>query len=395
MKFIIKLAFKNLRFRFLRTVLTLTGIIIGISAVVFLAAFTFGLQNIVTSSIGGGKVFLYLDVGTGNSRVIKINDETIQKISTLSDVKSVQKSVSVPAKAKISGGSSDISFYGTTSEYLEWQGSKLSAGQNLSSGEEAKILINTSFLKILGFSAAESLGKKFEFNLIIPKELAGEDKESVVEGQEFEITGILEDESTPKAYASIGVLERAGVKNYNQLKVELTDKSKVTVIRQLIENMGLTTQYIGDTVAEVESVFGIFRLILVSFGLLALTVAILGTFNTLTISLMERIKEVALLRILGISRKDLRRIFLVEASLFGILGGLLGILCGVLLGTIANLVVNHYALSAGAETAELFSYPIGFIILIFGISFCVSFLTGLYPARKAIRVDTLDVLRYE
>ena len=395
LKFIIKLALKNLRFRFLRTVLTLSGIIIGISAVVFLAAFTFGLQDIVTTSIGGGQSFSYLDVGTGNSRVVRINDETVQKISALTDVKSVQKLVSFPAKAKIGGESSDVSIYGTTPQYIEWQGSKIESGTMLVGSDEGKILINDSFLKVSGLTVEGSLGKKYKFDFIVLKELTGEDQEKSVTGQEFEVAGVIKDESSPKVYANISAVEAAGIKNYNQLKVELDDKSKVAAVRRSIENMGLTTSYIGDTVAEVESVFGIFRLILVSFGLLALVVAVLGTFNTLTISLMERIKEVALFRVLGISRKDLRRIFLVEASLFGILGGLLGILCGVLLGTIANSIVNHYALSAGAESAELFTYPIGFIFLIFSISFVVSFLTGLYPARKAAKVDTLDVLRYE
>lgn len=395
LKFIIKLALKNLRFRFLRTVLTLSGIIISISAVVFLAAFTFGLQDIVTVAIGGGQNFSYLDAATGNSRVVKINNQTVEKISAVSGVKSVQESASFPAKAKVGLGSSDISFYATTSQYLEWQGARTITGSLISSAEPGKIVVNESFLEILDVSAPESLGRKMKFEFILPKELTGEEQEKIVEDQEFEIAGVLKDESAPKVYANIEALEGAGLKNYSQIKVELESKEKVAAVRRAIENMGLETSYIGDTVAEVESVFGIFRLILVSFGFLALVVAVLGTFNTLTISLMERIKEVALFRVLGISQKDLRRIFLVEASIFGILGGILGILCGVLLGTIANAIVNHYAVTSGAETAKLFSYPIVFIILIFFISSIVSFLTGLYPAQKAAKVDTLDVLRYE
>lgn len=395
LKFIIKLALKNLRFRFLRTLLTLSGIVIGISAIIFLAAFTFGLENLVTRSLGGGEAFMFLDVGTGSSQIIKINDETVGKIASLKDVTSVEKSVSVPAKLSFGGTTTaDISFYGTSSEYLNMSGAKLEYGKMISSSELSEILVNTATLKIIG-GYKENIGKKVKFELVIPKELTDSEKELAVKDQEFTIVGFIADESTPKIYANAKSLTATGLKNYSQLKVKVKDKASVNYVRKTIENMGLKTQYVGDTVAEIESVFGIFRLILISFGLLALVVAVLGMFNTLTISLMERIREVALLKVFGITQKNLRRIFLVEASLYGILGGILGILAGVMLGTIANSIVNHYALQAGGEAVALFHYPIIFVIFVFICSFLVGFLTGLYPARKAAKVDVLDVLRYE
>lgn len=391
-KYLIWLAFKNLRMRFLRTLLTLAGIAIGIAAIVFLAAFTFGLENLVTKSIGGDEAYTLLDVGTGNSQIVKINDETIKKIRAIQNVASIEESVSFPAKAKINDNSVDVSFYGASAKYLNWSGVKLEAGRVLPADGNS-VIISTALLKVLG-GGEENIGKTLKFDLIIPKELSGDESLSVLD-QPYEIVGIAKDDTGAKVWTNNTSLQAVGLKNFSQLKIELKDKDKVGEVRSLIENIGLNTQYIGDTVSEIESVFGVFRLILISFGLLALIVAVLGMFNTLTISLMERIREVALLKVFGIQTKDLRMIFYFEASLFGILGGLLGISFGLLLGRVANSIVGHYALSAGGESVKLFYYPVGFIVLIFAFSFLVGFLTGLYPAKKAVKVDTLDVLRYE
>lgn len=395
LKYIIKLALKNLRFRFVRTLLTLSGIVIGISAIIFLAAFTFGLENLVTRSLGGGEAFMFLDVGTGNSEIVKINDDTVKKVTNLKGVDNVEKSTSVPARLSfVDKTPADISFYGTTAEYLNMSGLKVEKGQMLNDEEKSQILINTAVLKIIG-GYEKNIGQEIKFQLMIPKELSGGEQELIVPDLTYTIVGIINDDTAPKVYASSDSLKAVGLKNYSQLKVKVKNKESVDNIRVKIENMGLRTQYVGDTVAEIEAVFGIFRLILISFGLLALIVAILGMFNTLTISLMERIRDVALLKIFGISRKDLKRIFVVEASLYGILGGILGILSGIFIGQIANSIINHYAIQAGSEVVALFSYPTYFVIIVFLCSFLVGFLTGLYPARKAAKLDVLGILRYE
>jgi putative ABC transport system permease protein len=159
--------------------------------------------------------------------------------------------------------------------------------------------------------------------------------------------------------------------------------------------MGLKTQYVGDTVEQINQVFNVFRGILSAFGLVVLFVAMLGMFNTLTISLLERIKEIALMKMLGMRRKDINRIFLTESMMLGLFGGVLGLLLGIISGKAANSILNHYAISRGAEAAVVFYSPTRFIIVIVLLSLIIGFLTGLYPARRAMKVKPLDVLRYE
>ena len=159
--------------------------------------------------------------------------------------------------------------------------------------------------------------------------------------------------------------------------------------------MGLKTQYVGDTVGEINQVFNVVRAIFAVFGSIALVVALMGMFNMLTLSLLERIKEIAMMKMLGIRQRDLRAIFLTESIILGVSGGLIGLAFGVLTGNAVDMVVNHFALKAGAGAVSLFYTPGVFIWSIVLVSMLVGCITGLYPARKAVRVKSLDALRYE
>ena len=159
--------------------------------------------------------------------------------------------------------------------------------------------------------------------------------------------------------------------------------------------MGFKTQYVGDTVSQIEQIFNVFKIILGSFGLIALIVASLGMFNTLTISLLERMKEVALMKILGTQRRDIAKLFMFESLIFGAIGGILGIILGVVAGQIFNLFLNQYAIRSGGDAVRIFYYPIWFMLAILLFALAVGVLTGIYPSRRAAKVNSLDVIRYE
>ncbi|MFA5157617.1 MAG: FtsX-like permease family protein [Patescibacteria group bacterium] len=394
-KFLFKLAVKNLLAHRLRTVLTLAGIIIGISSVVFLISFGSGIQKLVTQQITGGDAFQLIDVGTGNSQIIKLNSETIDKIAKIQFVSSAETITNLGAKAKNGDNTMDTAFFATNEKYLDWSGKKIRYGRSLSS-DNKQAVVNTSYLAFITKDNPEStLGKKINFDVIIPKELAKSGESDTKANQDFEIVGIIKDDSSPSVYVNAGAVSGWELLTFSQAKVRVTDRSKVDNIRANIEGFGLKTQYVGDTVSQVEQVFSVFKIVLGSFGFIAFLVALLGMFNTLTISLLERVKEVALMKILGMNKKNIQSLFMAEAVTLGIIGGAIGIIWGVVLGLTANAILNAFALRAGGDPVSVFYYPFSLIMTVVLIAVLVGFITGIYPARRAAQVNALDVLRYE
>ncbi|MEI6144303.1 MAG: FtsX-like permease family protein [Candidatus Berkelbacteria bacterium] len=394
-KFLLKLALKNLLSHKMRTVLTLGGIIIGVSAVVFLISFGSGIQRLVTSQITGGDAFQLIDIGTGNSQVVSLNSEAVSKISNIANVSAVETITNLGAEAKKDNNSMDTAFFATSANYLDWSGKKIHWGNNLPASDKTKIVVNTSYLTFITNDPQTELGRTVNFDVIIPKELTANNEAKTYSNQSFEIVGIIKDDSSPSVYVNSAAVSGWNLLAFSQVKVRITDQSKSATVRKQIEAYGLKTDYVGDTAAQVQSVFSIFKIVLGSFGFIALLVALLGMFNTLTISLLERVKEVALMKILGMNRQDVRNLFVFEALTLGLVGGVVGILWGILLGKIANWILNIFATRAGGDAVSVFYYSPTLIISVILTAILVGFVTGIYPARRAAKVNALDVLRYE
>lgn len=393
--FLVQFAIRNMISHRMRTILTLVGIMIGISAIVFLVSFAFGIEKLVTSEVTGGDAFKLVDVGTGDSQIIKLNDDSINNIRKLPYTKSLETTVSLAAKAVENDKSMDVALFSTSQKYLEWSGIKPQNGKYFEDNDPLQIVVDTAFLNFFNLQPAQALGKKIKLDIVVPKEMTQDGEAKTISGREYTITGVIQNDTSPNAYISAASSKELGIANYSQAKVEISSSDKVLELRKQIEGMGFQTQYVGDTVSQIEQIFSIFKIILGSFGLIALIVASLGMFNTLTISLLERMKEVALLKILGTKRKDVSNLFLTEALLFGILGGVLGIALGYAAGQLANYILDIYAKNNGGDPVVVFYYPLWFILSILAFSLLIGLMTGVYPARRAATVSSLDVIRYE
>ena len=173
------------------------------------------------------------------------------------------------------------------------------------------------------------------------------------------------------------------------------NKSDIPILRKKVEDLGLKTTYVGDTLEQMNKFFNYFRLILAGFGAIGVIIAILGMFNTLTVSLMERVREVSLLKILGSDERTIFWMFALESLIFGILGFISGIILFLISKAIIMGLFSRLAERLNNQMVSIFETPASLIIIAFIATLALAFLTGLFPARRALRVNPLDLQRYE
>jgi ABC-type antimicrobial peptide transport system permease subunit len=272
----------------------------------------------------------------------------------------------------------------------------LAEQKELPPGASKNAVVNTAFLQVLGITIDDAIGTEFKTSFIIPGNLlenANEKIESVPTN--YKIVGVVSGDNTPFFYVPFTDLRSLGVTNYSQTKVIVSDKNDLSKVRQQIEALGLTSNSVVDTVRQIEQLFGSIRLILITLGLVALVVAALGMFNTLTVSLLERTREVGLMKALGMKSREVKELFLTESLIMGMIGGIGGIALGLLTGKLLSFGLSAFALSKGAGTLNISYLPISFVLFILFISLLVGITTGIFPARRATRISALNALRYE
>jgi putative ABC transport system permease protein len=182
---------------------------------------------------------------------------------------------------------------------------------------------------------------------------------------------------------------------YASLTVRAKSPSQVGAIENSIKKMGFGTFSLLDATKNLAVFFKIFDMLLFIFGSLALAVATLGIINTLVMAILERRREIGILKALGAADRDVKQLFFVEASVMGLFGGILGVGFGWLIGRAVTLGTNLYLKQQNLPSTDVFSVPWWLVLLAIALAVLVSLAAGLYPATRAARLNPVEALRYE
>jgi len=387
------IAWKNFSSKKLRSFLTVFGVVIGVSAVYFLLSFGIGVQQLVTTQVVGDQSLKSIDVETPNSKIIALDETAINAIRTFPHVDSVGILYSFPSITTLDGGEIDVVTFGVDTTYQELSALNLINGRLLIPSDNKSIVISEAALRALGIEQpSEAIGKDILVN--IP--LSGVEATQTRIKDEFKIIGVIDAGSGSEAYVPSGLFDAAGVPAYGQVKVVVDDIANVDGARKQIESRGFQTTSLADTLTEIDDIFRFFNIVLVGFGSVGMIVAILGMFNTLTISLLERTKEIGLMLALGARRRDVRMLFVFEAGLISLAGALAGIALAVLGGLAVNLAVNLNAQTRGVTAwFELFVFPPWLFFATIFITLLIGLIVVYIPARRAEKINPIEALRRE
>jgi putative ABC transport system permease protein len=182
---------------------------------------------------------------------------------------------------------------------------------------------------------------------------------------------------------------------YPSLSVRARSPSHVEALESSIKTLGFNTFSLLDASKSLRTFFSVFDLLLGIFGSLALAVATLGIVNTLVMAILERRREIGILKALGAADSDVQQLFFFEAGVMGLLGGIIGVLFGWLLGRALTFGTNAYLHRQNLNPIELSSVPWWLVLSALAFAVLVSLAAGLYPASRAAKLNPVDALRYE
>ncbi|MGA7683900.1 MAG: FtsX-like permease family protein [Terriglobales bacterium] len=183
--------------------------------------------------------------------------------------------------------------------------------------------------------------------------------------------------------------------SYTSLSVRVQNPNRVPAIEDAIKKMGFSAFSIVDAARSMRQFFAVLDGFLAIFGSLALAVASIGIVNTLVMAILERRREIGIMKAIGASDADVRGLFFAEAGVMGLVGGAVGVTLGWVIGCIINFGMNIYLQRQHFPSAQIWSVPVWLVLGAIAFSIVVSLVSGLYPASRAARLDPVQALRYE
>ena len=387
------IARKNLTSKKLRSFLTIFGVVIGVSAIFFLLTFGLGVQKLVTEEVVGEQSLKSIDIYSPSSDIVSINEDLVNEMRQYANVVGVGVQYSFPGVSSVKGGEIDSVVYGINETYQQLSNFILTEGRLLEANDTKAVVVNAAILESLGIKdAEEAVGSSI--SLVVPLEKYDATVEEV--RGDYTIVGVISSSGGNEVYLPSLLFDAAGVPRYSHAKIAVNEVENFDTIRRQVESKGFETNSLTDTLTEINNIFKFFNLILIGFGSIGMIVAVLGMFNTLTISLLERTREIGLMMALGARRRDVRRLFTLEAVIISALGSIIGMLIAYIAGLIVNTLLNVNAQARGVqEWFQIFYTPWWAVALVLLATVVVGLLVVYFPARRAALTNPIDALRRE
>ena len=189
---------------------------------------------------------------------------------------------------------------------------------------------------------------------------------------------------------------RSNDSEYERVNVKVNDIKNVQDIQQHIKDMGYEAYSLNDQLEYTKKQAAAIQAVLGGIGGVSLLVAAIGITNTMVMSIYERTKEIGIMKVIGASLKDIKRLFLFESALIGLFGGILGVGFSYSLSFTINKFSGQFGEALGAYGATKISIiPIWLVFLAMAFSALIGIMSGYFPARRAMNLSALEAIRTE
>ena len=448
-----ELAVRNLREAVLRNSLTTLGVAVGVASLVAMLSLGVGLQTLASQRLTRSGLFDAVFVtsqrnfrgprqpqpsdASTKKESRPLDDDARQQFTKLSNVTEVYPQIRFVTDVRYSGKSESTSVLGLPDSSRSSGAFDGMKGAFFSSPTAEEAILQIDFAKLLSDQPPSLIGKEFTLRYAERGALskADDDDEALLDAmmgsgkpggisivpreKNVRIVGVIESDPSAgiggfggaRVYLPLKTAEQlhvaqpddlqaflsgnSGKPAYMAMTVRVRSPKDVLQVEEAIKKMGFATFSLLDATKSLRLVFTVFDLFLGLFGSLALTVASLGIINTLVMAILERRREIGILKALGATDRDVRSLFFAEAGAMGLFGGLFGVALGWLIGSALTWGTTIYLRRQNLPAVKISYIPWWLALGAIVFAFIVSLIAGLYPAARAARLNPVDALRYE
>ncbi|HET9173998.1 MAG TPA: ABC transporter permease [Candidatus Saccharimonadales bacterium] len=361
-----------------------------------------------------------------NRQIDSLSDTDVNAIKAIPGVESVQTNTTLSVLYVTRDG--ERKYSATVQAYDSYKSPPLLAGSLAGTLAPNAAVLPEDFLSALGFrSPQEAIGKTIRITVQQKQDqsqllsallsgnsaavLAGLRAPSQTVETKFVIAAVSQKPSVlvqpgaelyitlaPRAVATLADTATRGTDSYHKyltVYAKVTDgtnPAKLAAVQAKVKKLGYGAQSVVDTQKTITQIITILQGIVLVFGLIAIVASIFGVVNTMYISVLQRTREIGLMKALGMRKRTITLLFLLEAGLLGLLGGLIGALAGITIGVALNPTISRL-LSIG--DARILAFHATQIIGLLVILTVIAMMAGILPARKAAQLDPIEALRTE
>jgi putative ABC transport system permease protein len=396
---IIFIGWRNLKAGKTRSVLTIGGVALGIGIITFLLCMGFGVQRLIVNEVTKNNPLNVIDINNGNlDNFVSLSDDVVNRIKSVEGVETIERRVNTGGKVVVGESQTDVVVFGANDKYLDLAKINYRRNEAKFTTGENKAVISDQVAKLLGYNdPVSAIGKAIAYNVVISKEVSSNiNEETVSENKDTEIVGVITGDNNAYIYIPFDVIENNFQINLAQSgKVLVRDMARFDNIKQQLEQMGFVTESINDLIKDIDSFFNTMRIVLVVFGIIIMSISVMGMLNTLSVSLLQRTKEIGILKALGSKRTDIFKMFVFESVIISFAGGVLGFIGGYGFSFLVNEILIVLGRKYGVELSFFVYVPVYFVASIGGFIIFLGFTTGIMPAFRAAKIHALEALRYE
>jgi len=393
-----------------RSWLTILGIVIGVASVVAIMSIGGSMQDTMTEQLGGlGGDILTLTAGfsrgmsmfgmgggggsegggsTATDEEPVLDRTDVQALRAIPDIEAFDTQISGSVEVSYLGKSGSVRLTGVDQKvWSRVTTSEIGEGRMLDSADQNVIVI--------GGKLAESyFDKPIGLNQMV-----------TIEENVFRVVGILDDTSTniympiQMAYQMLddkenGIYDSIVIKVKDEEKLNETIgkiETKLMMIRHVTEKTKdfsiSSSKQMQETRSEMMSSMNSF---LIAIAAVSLIVGVVGVANSMFTSVLEKTKEIGIMKSIGARNKDILSIFLFNAALIGLVGGFLGVIFGTILSAMLPALMGETSMLRGGTFVSVNS-----IIIALSVSVIIGIIAGFVPAYQASKLKPVDALRYE